>query len=242
MPGIMALTRLEIRRVLRNRRVMFFSVIYPVALYLIIGKQGNKLLGGVDFSVYYMLAMATFGSLGTSLNNTAIRIAQERKEGWTRQLRLTALPGEGYVIAKVLTAGVAAIPSIALVYLVGATVNHVRLSASTWVISGVTIWIGALIFAALAVAIGYALPNDTVQLVTMITYIAMSFLGGLWFTVSGALGDFAKALPTYQVNEVSRNMISHQPVSGVSYLVLAIWLACAAGLAGWLFRRDSRGA
>jgi ABC-2 type transport system permease protein len=240
MPGTLALTRLEIRRALRNRRVMFFSVAYPVALYLIIGKQGKATLNGVDFSVYYMLAMATFGSLGTSLNNTAIRIAQERKEGWTRQLRLTALPGEGYVVAKVLTAGVMALPSIGLVFLVGGLFNSVHLGAAGWVVSAVTIWIGALIFAALAVAIGYSLPNDTVQLVTMIVYLGMSFLGGLWFTVSGALGDFAKALPTYQENEVSRNVIAHHPVSAVSYLVLAIWLVAAASLAGWLFRRDSR--
>jgi ABC-2 type transport system permease protein len=241
--GIGALTRLEVRRVLRNRRVMFFSLIYPVVLFLIIGKQGSGAYGGVSsYAVYLMLGMATFGSIGPSLNNNAIRIAQERKEGWTRQLRLTSLPGTGYVVSKVLASCVVTIPSIGIVFLAGALVQHVHLSASGWLVSGVTIWVGTLIFAALAVVIGYALPHDTVQLVTMIIYLAMSFLGGLWFTVSGAWQDVAKALPTYQVNQVSRDVISHRSVGVTGYLVLAVWLVAAAALAAWVFRRDSQSA
>jgi ABC-2 type transport system permease protein len=222
---------------------MFFSLIYPVVLFLLIGKQGSGTYGGVSsYTVYLMLGMATFGSIGPSLNNNAIRIAQERKEGWTRQLRLTALPGSGYVTSKVFASCVVTIPSIVIVFLAGALIDHVHLSAGAWLVSGITIWLGTLIFAALAVVLGYALPHDTVQLVTMIVYIAMSFLGGLWFTVSGALADIAKALPTYQVNQVSRDVIAHQPVSASGYAILAVWLVAAAALAAWVFRRDSRSA
>ena len=71
-------------------------------LYLIVAKTG-KTEAGVAFTAYYMVAMATFGAFSGALNGNAIRISQERKDGWIRQLRLTPLPANAYVVAKILT-------------------------------------------------------------------------------------------------------------------------------------------
>ena len=35
MTGVLALGQLEIRRALRNRRIMFFTILYPVMLFLL---------------------------------------------------------------------------------------------------------------------------------------------------------------------------------------------------------------
>jgi ABC-2 type transport system permease protein len=242
MNGLKALTLLEIKRSLRNRRVMFFSVAYPAVLYFAIGKSNHGSMDGIPVGVYYMLAMASFGVLGGSLTNNAVRIAQERKDGWTKQLRLTPMPGHYYVVAKVLATSVVTLPSIAVVFICGAATNKVNFTVLDWVIAGVTIWFGGLIFAALAVAIGYALPHDTVQIAAVLIYMLMSFLGGLFFAVSGGLEDVAKALPTYWVSRVSHEVLFKQSVSGLAYLVLAAWLVGVAALAAWLFRRDTRNA
>ena len=103
MSGILLLTRTEINRLRRNRRYLIFTVGLPVVLYLLWAKAG-KTAYGIDFSAYYMVAMATFGAFAGALNGNAIRISEERKVGWIRQLRLTPLPASGYVIAKILTA------------------------------------------------------------------------------------------------------------------------------------------
>ena len=57
-----------------------------------------------------MVAMASFGALTAVLMGNSERIAKERERGWVRQLRLTALPGRGYVIAKIAAAATVSLP------------------------------------------------------------------------------------------------------------------------------------
>src|SRR5258708_27946769 len=101
MRGTLLLAQTEITGLRRNRRYFLFSLALPVVLYLIVAKQGKSAYG-VDFTAYYMVAMATFGAFSGALNGNAIRISEERKLGWIRQLRLTPLPANAYVIAKLL--------------------------------------------------------------------------------------------------------------------------------------------
>ncbi|MBC3842669.1 hypothetical protein GXW82_28315 [Streptacidiphilus sp. 4-A2] len=84
---------------LRNRRYLIFTLILPAALYLLmINAYGSvSTLAGVSVKAYFMVAMATLGTVSASMTTNANRIALERKSGWARQLRLTALPGYGYV-------------------------------------------------------------------------------------------------------------------------------------------------
>src|SRR6516162_10198950 len=111
MRGTLLLVRAEISRLRRNRRYFLFTLALPVVLYLIIGKQG-KAAYGVGFSAYCMVAMASFGAFSGALNANAIRISEERKVGWIRQLRLTPLPANAYVIAKLITSMATTIPAI----------------------------------------------------------------------------------------------------------------------------------
>src|SRR6202035_3680872 len=129
MRGILLLTQAEINRLRRNRRYLLFTVGLPVILYLIIGKQATSTAYGVDFAAYYMVAMATLGAFAGALNGNSIRIAEERKVGWIRQLRLTPLPASAYVIAKILTSMAISIPSIAIVLLLGRFYGGVHLVA-----------------------------------------------------------------------------------------------------------------
>jgi len=97
MSGTIALTRAEIARFRNNRRYLIFTVLLPVMFYLIFAKE-NDTTGGVSFAAFYMIGMASFGALSSALNNNAMRMSQEKKDGWIRQLRLTPLPANGYVM------------------------------------------------------------------------------------------------------------------------------------------------
>ena len=90
MSGTLLLAKAEISRLRRNKRYLIFTVALPVMFYLIFGKSQTK-GNGVSFSAYYMVGMAAFGALSGAFNNNTIRISQERKDGWIRQLRLTPL-------------------------------------------------------------------------------------------------------------------------------------------------------
>ena len=158
MSGILLLTRAEINRLRRNKRYLIFTLGLPVVLYLFFAKVG-KTVYGIDFSAYYMVAMATFGAFTGALNGNAIRISEERKVGWIRQLRLTPLPASAYVIAKILTSMATTMPSIVLVLVIGRFFGNVRLPLWQWFVIAAIVWLGSTIFAALAVAIGYRYPR-----------------------------------------------------------------------------------
>src|SRR5258705_2444431 len=101
-----------------------------------------------------MVAMATFGTLSGAFNNNTIRISQERKDGWIRQLRLTPLPANAYVVAKLIASMVTSVPAIALVFILGSAYGGVDMPLWKWIVIAVAIWFGTFIFAALAVGIG----------------------------------------------------------------------------------------
>jgi ABC-2 type transport system permease protein len=230
MRGILMLTQAEIHRLRRNRRYLLFTIGLPVILYLIIGKQGSKAYG-VQFAAYYMVAMATFGAFAGALNGNSIRISEERKVGWIRQLRLTPLPANAYVIAKILTSMVISVPSIVIVLLLGRFYGDVHLAAWQWIVIAVIVWLGSTIFAALAVAIGYRFQPDQVQPITMLVYFAFTILGGIWFPLSGALQSIGKATPTYEAVKISTDVIGNVSVPAGLVIGLVVWLLVFAGLA-----------
>src|ERR1700728_2964718 len=137
------LTRAEINRLRRNKRYLIFTVGLPVILYLIFAKAGgDATIYGVRFSTYYMVAMATFGAFAGTLNGNSIRISEERKVGWIRQLRLTPLPANAYVIAKILTSMAMTAVSIAVVLLLGRFEGGVHLAIGQWLVIAVVVWLG----------------------------------------------------------------------------------------------------
>jgi len=230
MHGTLALAGAEIRRLRRNRRYLIFTIGFPVMLYLILGKT-TATEYGVSFKAFYMVSMATFGALSGAFNNNTIRISQERKEGWIRQLRLTPLPANGYVVAKLLASMVTSVPAITIVFLLGAFYGQVDMPIWKWVVLAVAIWFGTFIFAALAVAIGYRISPDSVQPVSMIVFFAFSIFGGLWFPLSGGMEDFAKFTPTYQVVKISTDVLGTGTVAIANVIGIIVWFGIFLGLA-----------
>jgi ABC-2 type transport system permease protein len=230
MPGILLLTRAEINRLRRNRRYLIFTLGLPVILYLFFAKAG-KTVYGINFAAYYMVAMATFGAFAGSLNGNSIRISEERKVGWIRQLRLTPLPASGYVIAKILTSMAITIPQIVIVMLIGHFFGHVHLALWQWFVIAVIIWLGSTIFAALAVAVGYRYPPDQAQPITLMLYLVFSVLGGIWYPFTGVIGNIAKGTPTFEAITIATDVIGNRSVPAYLPIGLVAWLAIFAALA-----------
>ncbi len=132
-----AFVTIEIRRALRNRRYVMFSVAFPTAFYLLYtgvlsaGSPADSTDRGTTWGAYFMVSMATYAAMIAALGG-AIVIARERSSGWTRQLRVTPLPAAGYVAGKLLVAYVVTLPAIAAVVAAGIAVNHVSLPTARW--------------------------------------------------------------------------------------------------------------
>ena len=232
MNSTLALARAEIRRLGRNKRYSIFSVGLPVVLYLVVAPTVKGVhVYGVAYAAYYMIAMASIGAFSGALTGNAQRISQERKDGWIRQLRLTSLPANAYVIAKIIASIVITVPSIVVVLLLGRFYGGVHMELWRWFAVGGTIWVGSLTFTALAVAIGYRFMPDTVQPIAMFAYFVMSILGGLWFALSGFLEKIGNVLPTYQITRIGTDLISNHSVPATAYLTILAWFAAFVALA-----------
>jgi ABC-2 type transport system permease protein len=231
MRGILSLTRVEIMRLRRNRRYLIFTVGFPVVLYLLLGKQVTALAYGVSFHAYYMVAMAMFGGFSGALTGNAQRISQERKDGWIRQLRLTPLPANGYVVSKIFVSMATTVPSIVIVLLLGRFYGGVNLPVWQFLAIAVTIWFGATIFAALAVAIGYRYQPDQVQPIAIAVYFVFAILGGLLFPINGGLRKVGEITPTYDAVKIATDVIGNASVSASLAIGLVVWLLIFIGLA-----------
>ena len=233
MRGTLLLARSEIMRLRRNRRYMISTLAFPIVLYLLVAKSAKATVYGVDFAAYYMIAMATLGSFSGALTGNAIRIAQERKEGWVRQLRLTPLPSNGYVIAKIIAAMAISVPSVVIVLLLGRYYGGVHLAIGAWITIAVVVWLGAMTFAALAIAIGYRLQPDQVQPIALLIYFVFLIIGGIFFPLKGFLQSVGNFMPTYEALKIATDVAGGASVSGGLIAGLVIWLAIFSGLA-WL--------
>ena len=235
MEGTLSLAKAEISRFRRNRRYLIFTVALPVMFYLIFGKT-NAQGYNVAFKEFYMVGMATFGALSGAFNNNAIRIAQERKDGWVRQLQLTPLPANAYVVAKIISSLATTVPSILLVFLLGRFYGGVQMPIWKWIVCAVAIWIGSMAFAALAVAVGYRFDPDSVQPIAIVVYFFFSIFGGLWFPLKGGLHTFGEFTPTYQIVKITTDVIAFGTVGIANVIGVVVWFAIFIGLAGLAVR------
>ena len=158
-------TRYELLRLIRNKRSFIFSLIFPLALFLVIGGSNKNLtldIGDVSipFPTYYMVSMAGYGAMIAAISGGA-RIAAERTVGWNRQLRLTPLKVRDYFTTKVITSYAMAVTSIALLYIAGIAYGVHISPFSRWIEMTFLLLVGILPFVAMGILVGHLLTSDS---------------------------------------------------------------------------------
>ena len=154
MSGALSYTRYELVRTLRNRRFFALSLGFPLVLFFLIAGPNRNVhnLGGtgIPAPLYFMVGMVAFGTMSAVLSCGA-RIAAERAVGWNRQLRISPLSTRAYFRAKVLTAYLMALLSMAVLYTSGVSLG-VSMSAGDWLEMTFLILVALVPFAALGIA------------------------------------------------------------------------------------------
>lgn len=236
--------RLEITRMASDKRFLILMLAMPVAMYLLFtnlfGASANQPVNGLSPVVGAMISMATFGAIGAALTATAPRIAQERTNGWMRQLRTMPLPMHAVVTTKIITAMVWALPAILMVLLTAVIDHGVALAPGRWIAITVLLWIGTLPFAALGVLIGYVTDDSSAFPVMYGVYLFLGAVGGLWMPTSvlpAALRHIAYALPSNRVAEFGWRIAGGRLPTVTGPVVLAAWLVALTALAALAFRR-----
>jgi ABC-2 type transport system permease protein len=234
--------RAELRRALRNKRTLMFAAVLPAFFFVAFASsRATATVGGLRVAPYVMVSMATYGAMNALFTGGGL-IAAERAIGWTRQLRVAGLPGPDYVATKTVMAYLMAVPGVIGVFLLGALVKDVHLSATTWIAAALAILLGLLPVAALGVAIGYAARPQTLQPLFGIGSALLALFGGMWIpaeTFPRAVRDGIELFPTYWAAAAGRAALQHTWVGWHGVIVIAFWTIAIGAVAGWLYKRDS---
>jgi ABC-2 type transport system permease protein len=237
--------RLEIRRLLRNRRTMVFTLVMPPAFFLLFGGLStayqHEAAGRGNVSAYLMISFAVYGSMIANTSAGA-SVAVERALGWSRQLRLTPLNPLAYMATKVLTAMVVGALSVAVVFTVGAVSGAVQMPGWVWVVSGVVAWVCAVVFAAFGLFIGYLVPSENVMQLLGPVLALLALMGGIFVplsVLSDTLQTLASYTPAYGVGVLARAALVDGGVDLGAVLNVVVWTALFGAGAIWRFRRDT---
>jgi ABC-2 type transport system permease protein len=241
--GALTYTRYELLRTFRNRRFFLLSLGFPLVLYFVIAgpnRNVHNISGsGVSLPLYFMVGLASFGTMSAMLSSGA-RIAAERAVGWNRQLRITPLTPRAYFRVKVLTGYMMAVISLLALYAAGISLG-VSLTADEWLQMTGLILVGLVPFAALGILLGHLLTPDSIGPAMGGGISLLALLGGTWFPLAkhGFLHDLAQCVPSYWLVQASHVALGGRPWSTLGWVVMAAWTVVLGALAARAYRRDT---
>lgn len=233
--------RLELRRMLRNRRSLAFSFVMPPLFFLIFGTadgyETTQVGTDANLAAYVLVSMALYGALLTATAGGA-GVAVERAQGWTRQLRLTPLNPWAYVLVKVVASMTLGAASVLLTLAVGAW-SGAQMPVWAWIACALIAWFGSLVFAAFGLFMGYLLPTENVLQILAPVLAVLSFAGGLFMPLGDTwFADVAKFVPTYGLAELVRAPLGGD-VSLAAVANVVVWALIFFAGAVWRFRKDT---
>ena len=233
--------RIELKRLLRNRRTVIFTLVMPPMFFLIFDTAGNyrtTSAGHGNVTAYVMISMALYGAMLATTSGGAM-VSVERAQGWSRQLRLTPLRPSVYIAIKVAAAMVLGLASVVVVYLVGLA-EGAHADVGVWIVTGLTAWLGSIVFAAFGLFMGYLLPAENVMQILGPVLAVLSFAGGLFVPLGdGVFATIGKVTPLYGLAELVRAPLVGDGVTLTSVANVVLWAAVFGAGAVWRFRHDT---
>jgi ABC-2 type transport system permease protein len=233
--------RLEIRRFVRNRRTLIFSLVMPPVFFLIFGTASDyttQKAGSGNVTAWILVSMALYGALLTATSGGA-SVSVERAQGWTRQLRLTPLRPWAYVATKVSATMALGAVSVLITMAVGLVLGKAHMPFYAWIAAPLIAWAGSIVFAAFGLFMGYLLPSENVMQILGPVLALLSFAGGLFFPLGdGWFADVAKLMPTYGLAELTRAPLG-DGFSAWAVVNVVAWAVLFSLGAMWRFRKDT---
>ena len=234
--------RIELMRMLRNRRTIIFTLVLPAALMLSFGGQAgwDDPVGSGNVGAYILLSMALYGAALTAAAGGSM-VALERALGWSRQLRLTPLHPVAYIMMKTFVALVMGALAIGAVNLIGILQGKAQMPVHIWIAGAVLGLVCTLTFAALGVFVGYVVPGENAMQILGPGLALLSFLGGLFIPLSQyahAVRLIAYWTPMYGVAEVVRSPLTHE-LPWYAVVNAVGWFALFVAGAAWRMSKDT---
>jgi ABC-2 type transport system permease protein len=231
----------------RSRELAFFTFMFPVILFVLLGSvYGKDRVEGFKGSNYLLAGMLGYGLVATTFAGLAILLVIRRESGVLKRLRATPLPAPTYIAALLAsTLVVYAIEAVTLV-LLGRLLFGTALPSRVGSLT-VALAIGALAFAALGLGVASIVRSaEGSSAVVNAIYLPMAFISGSFFSPHDFpqfLRVIADVLPlTFFIRLVRDVMLSHEQIWSQpgDIAAVAAWGALGAVVALRAFRWEPR--
>jgi ABC-2 type transport system permease protein len=234
------------REVLRNPFFYGFSLFMPVAFYLLFTKMidlGIPKAALTAFHLNYLIMMAVYGVLITSVISVANTLLDDREHNFTLFVELSPLSKVGYYAGMLLVFLPLTIIIIAVIGLVGILVNGVSISLTLWLIFLLLLPLMSVPLIMMGILISLTGTSNIVNAVAQLVTLPMAMLSGLWFpieTFPDWMQKVGHCLPPYQISTIIIEIVNKQTVEMANVTGLVLWtlgMAAAVFIAFGYIRR-----
>lgn len=250
---LLAQVRAEFLAAFRVPEFLIGIVAIPVMLYAMFGLTSSGTLpDGTQVRALMMASFAAYGLLSLAIFTFGVDVAQDRKGGWLRLMRVTPMPAWVYFAGKFAMSVLFGVLTLLVLFAVAALAGGVRLPLEKWLATFGVLLLGGVSLSTLGFALGYLARPKAASTIANLVYLPLSFASGFFFPLSRLpefLREMAPYLPTYHFGQLVWTTVGSreaaQAFTGVGpegTLEHALWLLGAfvffGVLALWGYRRD----
>ena len=175
----------EQRMYWRSRELAFFTFLFPVLIFILLGSVygKDKIKGeGVTGSEYLLAGILGYGVASTAFAGLAIVLVLRRESGILKRLRATPLPPWTYLTGVIVSTVIVYAIEAAVLIVLGRVMFGVHFP-DQWLSLVLALLLGTLAFAALGIALsGVIRSGEGSSAVVNAIYLPASFLSGSFWT------------------------------------------------------------
>jgi ABC-2 type transport system permease protein len=244
--------RLRILR--RLPRASFFTFVFPLILFVLIGgvntgeiKIATDPVIKIDAAQYYAPSIGIFSLLTACYTSVIFAMANAKEQGILKRVRGTPLPPPIYVAAVMTSAVIAGMAAVTLMFTVAVAFFGVHIYADLLPGAIVTLVLGGFALAAMGMFVStFVKRADSAPAVANITMFPILFLSGIFFPTVGFPDWLNKLVDIFPVSHIVHAFEScFSPFTtgagfdGSDLAVIAAWFVGASILAARRFRFES---
>jgi ABC-2 type transport system permease protein len=234
----------------RNPASVFFTVMFPVVLFLILAVvfsgEDVDVRGGIDATTYYVPAIMSLAIISATMQTLAMTLVIAREDGRLKRGRGTPMPPWVFIAGRVGNSIVVALMMLILLAaigaLFGADVPWGRLPAIL-----LTLVVGAASFCCLGIALTAAIPSqDAAAAIVNAMLLPLYFLSGVFIPedqLPNGVISFADLFPVRHFFDAFFDAYVPAGGSAVSWdnlAIVALWGVAGLLLAIRFFRWTPR--
>jgi len=224
----------------RNPAAVFFTVMFPVIVFLILAVVFNgetvNVRGGVEATTYYVPAIMSLAIISATMQTLAMTLVIAREDGRLKRGRGTPMPPWVFIAGRVGNSIVVALMMLVLLAAIGGALYGVSVPWDRLPAILLTLVIGAASFCCLGIALTAVIPSqDAAAAIVNALLLPLYFLSGVFIPEdqlpSGVI-SFADLFPVRHFFDAFFDAYVPAGGAAVSWdnlAVVALW-----GLAGLL--------